>query len=97
MLVGAGVVAVAVPASAAAAAVPAATEAAEPRAAIPCEMYLTDLKNQDVKSTWTFHVDAHGRPERATAKKLTVGTRPGTRSARPRSEIGEAVASTAAT
>ncbi|KEF04840.1 hypothetical protein ADK47_16420 [Streptomyces rimosus subsp. rimosus] len=69
-------VAVAVPASAAAAAVPAATEAAEPRAAIPCEMYLTDLKNQDVKSTWTFHVDAHGRPERATAKKLTVGDSP---------------------
>ncbi|MBB5123174.1 hypothetical protein FHS36_006653 [Streptomyces eurocidicus] len=39
----------------------------------PCEQYLTQWKGQTVRSTWSFHIDAAGRPDRATAANLTAG------------------------
>ncbi|MEU7599018.1 DNA/RNA non-specific endonuclease [Streptomyces sp. NPDC039022] len=70
--------AAAIPASEAAAATPAAAEVATPRAEIPCVQYLTDLAGQRVQSVWTFDIDAKGRPQKATALKLTEGQKPRT-------------------
>ncbi|MGK5546684.1 DNA/RNA non-specific endonuclease [Streptomyces sp. URMC 127] len=45
----------------------------------PCEQYLTAWAGKTVRSTWSFHIDAAGRPDRATAASLTAGTSPRTK------------------
>ncbi len=48
------------------------------RADYPCDPYLTAYRGQTVRSTWTFHIDAQGRPEGARAGILSAGKSPRT-------------------
>ncbi|MFF3277165.1 DNA/RNA non-specific endonuclease [Streptomyces chrestomyceticus] len=71
----AGAATAAMPPSAAA---PAASADAAPRVDYPCTQYLTQWANKTVRSTWSFHLDAAGRPARATTLNLSAGTSPRT-------------------
>ncbi|KPC78297.1 hypothetical protein ADL27_48480 [Streptomyces sp. NRRL F-6602] len=74
-LVAAGALAAALaPASLAAA--PPVPGTAAPGTDYPCTQYLTAWAGKTVRSTWTFHIDAKGRPQQAKAVNLSAGNSP---------------------
>ncbi|WP_414166938.1 DNA/RNA non-specific endonuclease [Streptoverticillium reticulum] len=62
-----------------AAAATTAPSAAGAAADYPCVQYLTAFQGQTVRATWTYHIDAQGRPEWARAGTLSAGTSPRTK------------------
>ncbi|MGW1194593.1 DNA/RNA non-specific endonuclease [Streptomyces sp. NPDC002536] len=55
-----------------------APSAAGAAADYPCDPYLTAFRGQTVRATWTYHIDAQGRPEWARAGILSARTSPRT-------------------